>query len=398
MKSRLLPAALKEKLSLLTEKERGYFKIMWPKSGVLYITAKPGVAKSAIMREIADKLGFAYFDIRLSMIDETDVGLFPDKITVDGKTYLDHIVPLWAHEANERPTIIHWEELNRASAAVRNAALQILLERRIGRDFQFNDMVLMVASGNLGDEDGTDVEEFDGALNNRLIHVKHSLSKDEWLDGYAKENIHPSIYDFIKAKPEYLYKNATNNQNSPKAYATPRSWTFLSDYIVGNYGMEAPMSEFLADLPKIASSYVGESAMPFLQYCQESISISLQDILDRYEDIEFELEKCTRGKHSELLSSLKEENLELLTSTQIENIHKFLALISKDELVGYLASIFDILAIDVDAVNTKALLKRYISLIDDIKNANLRQNKNSTLTKSAIAPKGSIVKKKTIIK
>jgi hypothetical protein len=28
-----------------------------------------------------------------------------------------------------------------------------------------------MSSGNLGDEDGTDVEEFDSALNNRLIHI-----------------------------------------------------------------------------------------------------------------------------------------------------------------------------------------------------------------------------------
>jgi hypothetical protein len=36
-----------------------------------------------------------------------------------------------------------------------------LLEREIGTAFKFNDNVLMMSSGNLGDEDGTDVEEFD---------------------------------------------------------------------------------------------------------------------------------------------------------------------------------------------------------------------------------------------
>ena len=37
----------------------------------------------------------------------------------------------------------------------------MLHERGIGTEFKFNDNVLMIASGNLGDEDGTDVEEFD---------------------------------------------------------------------------------------------------------------------------------------------------------------------------------------------------------------------------------------------
>jgi MoxR-like ATPase len=106
---------------------------MWAKYGVLNITSKPGVAKSAIGRSIADKMGFAYSDIRLSMVDETDVGLYPSlsEIDMDGEMVkcLDFVVPRWAVEANKRPTIIHFEELNRASQQVRNAALQILLER-----------------------------------------------------------------------------------------------------------------------------------------------------------------------------------------------------------------------------------------------------------------------------
>ena len=58
----------------LTERQKKYFRIMRAQSGVLFITAEPGVAKSAIMKRIASKLGMKYFDIRLSMIDEIDVG------------------------------------------------------------------------------------------------------------------------------------------------------------------------------------------------------------------------------------------------------------------------------------------------------------------------------------
>jgi hypothetical protein len=82
---------------------------------------------------LSDKMDFAYSDIRLSMVDETDVGLYPSlsEIDMDGEMVkcLDFVVPRWAVEANKRPTIIHFEELNRASQQVRNAALQILLER-----------------------------------------------------------------------------------------------------------------------------------------------------------------------------------------------------------------------------------------------------------------------------
>ena len=125
-----LPQEFMDKMKSLTQREQLYFMVMWPKSGVLYITSKPGIAKSAISRSIAEKMGFRYMDIRLSMVDETDVGLYPsvsDSIE-DGKRVkcLDFVVPRWAIEANKQPTIIHFEELNRASLPVRNLGSMIL--------------------------------------------------------------------------------------------------------------------------------------------------------------------------------------------------------------------------------------------------------------------------------
>jgi hypothetical protein len=86
-KIKTMPAEMVEKISLLTPKERKYFAIMWAKYGVLNITSKPGVAKSAIGKSIANKMNFRYMDIRLSMVDETDVGLYPsiNEVEVDGK-------------------------------------------------------------------------------------------------------------------------------------------------------------------------------------------------------------------------------------------------------------------------------------------------------------------------
>lgn len=155
MKAKLMSDSMSVNLQTLTKKEKKYFSIMWAKYGVLNITSKPGIAKSAIGRAIAEKMGFAYSDLRLSMIDETDIGLYPNVSEIETGNFdtegnptkvkcLDFVVPRWAVEANKRPTIIHFEELNRASQQVRNAALQILLERQIGTDFKFNDNVLMM--------------------------------------------------------------------------------------------------------------------------------------------------------------------------------------------------------------------------------------------------------------
>ena len=368
-KSKQLPIEMSEKLVNLTAKERKYFSVMWAKYGVLNITSKPGVAKSAIGRSIADKMGFAYSDIRLSMVDETDVGLYPSlsEIDMDGEMVkcLDFVVPRWAVEANKRPTIIHFEELNRASQQVRNAALQILLEREIGTAFKFNDNVLMMSSGNLGDEDGTDVEEFDSALNNRLIHINHTLDVEEWLGDYAKENCHPMITSYIKAHPEQMYKTS----DDCKGYATPRSWTMLSEFIICNYGENASPRDFLPLLREVVSGYVGNSGMKFVQYCDDMLNININDVLNNYDVVKKDLEKYNRDKNSELLQSLKEIDITTLTEKQIENAVKFVKTVGDDEKTGYLLYILDNIA-DVGNPKLKKFLLEFKDLLQTIKKIN----------------------------
>ncbi len=368
-KNKMMSQAMQEKLSLLTPKERKYFAIMWAKYGVLNITSKPGVAKSAIGKSIAEKMGFRYMDLRLSMVDETDVGLYPsvNEVEVDGKMVkcLDFVVPRWAIEANKQPTIIHFEELNRASQQVRNAALQILLERQIGVDFKFNDNVLMMSSGNLGDEDGTDVEEFDSALNNRLVHIPHSLSVDEWLGDFASKNCHKLIVSFIKAHPEQMYKSSDNT----KAYATPRSWTMLSELIVANFGQDASPRDFLPLLKEVSSGYIGNSAVKFLQYCEDMLNISIQDVINNYDGIKKDLEKYNRDKNSELIQSLKEIDIVKLSEKQLANVVKFLKNVGDDEKTAYLLFILDNIA-DVTNPKLKKFLLEFEDLLRTIKKIN----------------------------
>lgn len=358
--SKQMSPEIAEKLSLLTPKERKYFRIMWAKYGVLFITSKPGVAKSAIGRNIAEKMGFRYVDMRLSMNDESDFKYpYVDEKDYDGKKIKvsGFAVPSWAYEANQAPTIIHFEELNRAPLFVRNAALQILLEREIG-EFKFNQNVLMMASGNLGDEDGTDVEELDSALNNRLIHIPHTLSVDEWLNDFAEQNCHRLITSFIKAHPEKMYQGATENT---KAYATPRSWTMLSEYIVSNYGIDASPREFLSDLKEISTGYLGNSAMKFIQYCEDMLNISIQDVLDNYEKIKKDLERYNRDKNSELIQSLKEIDIVKLSEKQLGNVVKFLKNVGDDEKTAYLLYILDNVT---DVTNPK--LKKFLLQFEDL--------------------------------
>jgi len=346
-----------EKLfNTLTDRQKSYFRVMYSQSGVLFITAEPGVAKSAIMRRIAEKLGYQYFDVRLSMVDEIDVGLFPYRRDVEidlndgteeGKnkviSVMSYAIPEWAYRANQKPSIVHFEELNRAPLAVRNAALQLLLERAIGTDFKFNDNVMMVASGNLGEKDGTDVEEFDRALNNRLIHYQHTITIPEWVEDFAIGRIHEVVINFLKTHEEHFLHSFDEKRSLESvAYATPRSWTFLSDYIVRNYGMESSIRDWADDIRELGPSFVGVPASSrFVRYLEESLRFGVKDLLDRYDEIEEMLTGLNRDKKSELLNSLKGMNLNGLKPHQKENLKRFILTLSKDEAVSFILKVLD---------------------------------------------------------
>lgn len=388
-------------LSELNEKQIKYFRMMYPKSGVLFLTSAPGLAKSAIVRSIAENISqvemiykelkdgkdkngeikyrevvdkelsgkiiaskMFYIDLRLAMLDETDVGLFPDKkelkVTENGqevmKAFLDHIVPKWAFYSNNPPTrkindlpycgtIIHFEELNRAPLAVRNAALQILLEREIGFEFKFNSNVFMVATGNLGEEDGTDVEEFDSALNGRLLHLTHTMIYDEWKKYYAEKNVHSLILNFLEAHPEYYYigKSTKDNEKTEnsKSYSCPRTWTFLSDYIKTNYGFNAPAQHWVQDIGIIGHAYIGSANVKFLRYVHDVLRISIQDIIQRYPEFQANNTIFNRDKKSELLQDLRRIDFKQLKPNEVENIKLFLLDMSEDEVSAYLLKILD---------------------------------------------------------
>ena len=352
-----------DNLNKLSARERRYFNIMRSQSGVLYVAGKPGIAKSAIMKSISDKLGFVYKDVRLSMVDETDVGLYPDlgEHTLTGGDIikvLDHVVPKWAVESNSKPTIINFEELNRAPLAVRNAALQLLLEREIGTEFKFNDNVLMVACGNLGDEDGTDVDEFDTALKNRLIHVHHEMPAEEWITEFANDNVHPDIVKYIKEKPHLLYPDSKGNDSSDiKAFATHRSWTFLSDYILNNFGevevnedgdefLKVPTSmEYKQGIVQEGSSFIGKEHVGFLRWLEEMEQVNIDSIIEDWDSVKEIVEGYRKGgrrdKYSEFLIDLFNKDWNSFNKKNMESIVSFLKVCSPEERTKFILEVTD---------------------------------------------------------
>lgn len=346
---------MKDKLSKLAEEKLskralGYFRIIFAQYLVLFLKGRPATWKSAILKYIADTLDIEFIDLRLPTMDEVDLGAFPVCVQEKhGEIVFPVIkmgIPEWAMRTNNKKKnfLIVFEELNRTSPAVRNAALGILLERRIGPDFVFGDNVYMAATGNLGSADGTDVEEFDAALKSRLITVNHTDELVEWMENYAetikdkdgkvvkKGNIHADIVAFLKDNPTDFYpttKESGNATGENDVITNPRTWTALSKAIQANFGEEAKSEEYIGFVKEHGKSYVGPRALKFLRFIEENKVVTLEDVVKgRVSD----MGKIKRDNKTEILRTFEAMDPNTLKKdTEFNRLVEFLKAVRKDE-------------------------------------------------------------------
>lgn len=349
---------IKERMKALTHIEADLFSAMYSSvstGGCVYFTSDPGDGKTSLIRDMAKILGFALIDVRVSQKDETQIGLFPKAVEyvykdLEGNERIEHYVkdlpPEWALIANQQPTIICFEELNRASRPIRNASLQILMEREIGHNFKFNDNVFLIATGNEGDED---TEEFSKALKGRLIHFKYIFNFEYWVERWANKNLVPHIL-------QWLFANQTALRDSPKddeiAYCSPRSVHRLSGAIEFVFDKPNEITEDLLKwVARNAPRYIGKQSGSYLQYLQDRFDLKILDILNNFESFKDRLETVERTRITHLTDELlsSDKTITSLTPIQIKNLNKFLRLKRKgtddflfygDILVGFLKEYF----------------------------------------------------------
>jgi hypothetical protein len=350
-------------------------RIIYSQQAVLYLIGRPGTAKTQILRSIAEEEGFQFFDFRLSQRDSSEVIGVPFKekmLDENGNWVMKYAIPEIYYLANQKKTLIIFEELNRATLETRNAALQILLEREIGT-FKFNDNVYFAATGNLGSDstdkeenDDCDVESFDRALWGRLATLKHDMTYDEWYDNFAKENINPFILDYIRNNLDHWYVAKDNE----KAYTCVRSYTFLSNFIGKT---EKNINKMLDDVINFGSRYLHSSTVASLtRYLQNLSKITINDIIDRFDEVKNILDSLNKSFLNEFCEKLKTIKLNSLTKKQFNNLIKFLEYMPDDEKCSYLYFLLeDNLAED----DCEKLSKKVLSE-DDKKNILKKQNKN----------------------
>ncbi|MFQ3675674.1 MAG: MoxR family ATPase [Endomicrobiia bacterium] len=219
----ITPKELKEMLNVLDELKN---------PPALMVYGVPGIGKTTIIKDFANEKNFELRVKHLSRMDTTDWSGIP-KQSNDSK-YTEFLpIYLFKPPAEEgKKIIIFFDELNTATPQVLNAALDVILEKKGDYGAELPANTIIVAAGNLGEEDGTYVESLSSAVKTRLIQVRlEQKDVNDWLDWAGKNSIHKKVTDFIRENGINYLIDLTGFQNNDDQIATPRGWERVSDFL-----------------------------------------------------------------------------------------------------------------------------------------------------------------------
>jgi len=226
------------------------------------ILGYPGVGKSAIVKEIANKMNYYFIDTRLAFKENVDLGGYPvpDHESKQMIYFRPKFIPPVEIPENYNGILWFLDESNRAHPTVIQTLFQIITENRCG-EHPLHEKTSIILAGNLGEEDDTTITQFDdSALDGRLaiFHLKPSV--DDWLVWGYNEGIHPSILRYISSFPERLWDQEKINPN-------PRGWHQISNALLYSYNFddEKSLLEYLTEnkdstLEKLIYTLVGNIA------------------------------------------------------------------------------------------------------------------------------------------
>ncbi len=194
----------------------------------VFLWGSPGIGKSQLVAQVAREKEYKLIDIRAVLLDPVDLRGLPH-VTEDKRAAW--CAPAFLPKEDDTDKgIIFLDELNAAPPLVQAACYQLVLDRKIG-EYALPEGWSVVAAGN-GDKDRAVTHRMPTALANRMVHIDMQTSVEDWILWAQKSGIRKEILAFLRFRPKLLHD--FDPQRTEKAFASPRSWAFVSQILTSN--------------------------------------------------------------------------------------------------------------------------------------------------------------------
>lgn len=259
----------------------------------LLIRGEAGIGKSQVVKQFADENNYHFEDLRLGNQEIGDLIGIP--VTYEDKTVWTK--PIWLDRMlnTEKRCLLFLDELNRAQVDVKNAALQLVLDKAIHQHILPKN-TLIVAAINPADSDGNyQVDDLDTALLDRFLLIDAEADVKDWIEYGKEKGLSKVVLDFIAKNPKFLY-----NKDNEK-YATPRSWEMVSKYVMNFKNIPSELQI------NILTGKLGASTAAKFKIFYDNFKnqVSVDDVLKVVNDKDF---KATTNDIKKLIDKL--ENIE----------------------------------------------------------------------------------------
>jgi hypothetical protein len=191
----------------------------------VFLWGAPGIGKSDIVKQIAEERGREVVDVRLSLWEPTDIKGIP--FFNPETRRMEWAPPIELPQDPESTAVLFLDELNSSAPATQAAAYQLILNRRVGT-YVLPKNVSIVAAGNRESDKGV-TYRMPAPLANRFLHLELKVNFDDYQEWAVKNKIHDQVLGYLNFKKQDL--NDFDPRSASRAFATPRSWSFVSDLI-----------------------------------------------------------------------------------------------------------------------------------------------------------------------
>ena len=194
----------------------------------VFIWGPPGVGKSNVVRQVAEEEQIGFVDLRLALMDPTDLRGIP--VPEDGKAKW---LPPSALPTGGRG-IVFLDELNLAPLLVQSSAYQLVLPPHKIGEYQLPKGWCVIAAGNKT-EHGANIYKMAAPLRNRFVHVDFEVDINDWREWAIKNDVVSEVVEFVSFRPDFLFQ--FDPKRHENAFPTPRSWEIVSTILKNQNGL-----------------------------------------------------------------------------------------------------------------------------------------------------------------
>jgi hypothetical protein len=180
----------------------------------------PGVGKSQMVAQVAERHGMPVIDVRLSQMEPSDLRGIPFR--VDGR--VEWAVPSMLPDAARHGPqgILFLHEITSVPPSVSAAAYQLILDRKLGAYSVPPGWAIFAAGNRQGDRGVT--YTMPAPLANRFSHFEVDINLDDWVAWAYAHDMDDRLIAFLRFRPELLFE--FDPAHNPVAFPSPRSWEF----------------------------------------------------------------------------------------------------------------------------------------------------------------------------